>query len=339
LKPQYFIIILFIISLVGVFLLYKPFLMSITIASLLAVSTASLQRYFEQKTNSVLVASSLSTLLLAIMFFAPLSYFLTTFTLKLNSLDTQSLQGVYDNTKTYILSFSDNGFLAQHAEEFVNSINMKSIVQQSLHVATIIGGYSASFIKNSLLILVFYFFALYHSKYLVDFLKSIIHIEDKDATSLGSDLSSIMSVVFYSIIITAIFEGALFGIAVAFMGYDGFLFGILYGFSSLVPVVGGALLWIPFSLYELSLGNTTNAIFIALYTIIAISIVADTFIKPIIIKMINNRLSKGVSPMNEIVIFFSIIAGLSTFGFWGMILGPAITAFFLSTLKLFEKIS
>ena len=40
--------------------------------------------------------------------------------------------------------------------------------------------------------------------------------------------------------------------------------------------------------------------------------------------------------MNELVIFFSIIAGLATYGFWGMILGPAITAFFLTILKLFE---
>jgi predicted PurR-regulated permease PerM len=56
-----------------------------------------------------------------------------------------------------------------------------------------------------------------------------------------------------------------------------------------------------------------------------------------IIKEINNRLLKeGESSMNELVIFFAIIAGLTTFGFWGMILGPAITAFFLTILKLFE---
>lgn len=40
--------------------------------------------------------------------------------------------------------------------------------------------------------------------------------------------------------------------------------------------------------------------------------------------------------LDELVIFFAIIAGLSTFGFWGMILGPAITAFFLTILNLFE---
>ena len=40
--------------------------------------------------------------------------------------------------------------------------------------------------------------------------------------------------------------------------------------------------------------------------------------------------------VDELVIFFAIIAGLATFGFWGMILGPAITALFLTLLKLFE---
>ena len=43
---------------------------------------------------------------------------------------------------------------------------------------------------------------------------------------------------------------------------------------------------------------------------------------------------KSNTKVNELLIFFSIIAGLSTFGFWGMILGPAITTLFISSLKL-----
>ncbi|MEA1917691.1 MAG: AI-2E family transporter [Campylobacterota bacterium] len=338
-KQKYFVVILFLLSLLGVFLLYKPFLMSIVIASLLAISTASINNYFIKKTSSILWSAIISTLLLAIIFFAPLSYFLTTFTIKINSINIEELQTIYNNTKAYLLELNTHlGFAKIHVEDFINNLDTKDITKNSLHIATLIGGYSASFIKSGLLILVFYFFAIYNSKPLIDFLKSIVHIGDKDAISLGSGLSSTMSVVFYSIIATAILEGALFGGAVAFMGYDGLLFGILYGFSSLVPVIGGAILWVPFTLYELSLGNTSWALFISIYSIVVISIIADTFIKPVIIKIINSHLSKGMTPMNEVVIFFSIIAGLTTFGFWGMILGPAITAFFLSTLKLFEKL-
>jgi predicted PurR-regulated permease PerM len=111
----------------------------------------------------------------------------------------------------------------------------------------------------------------------------------------------------------------------------------MYGFASLIPVVGGALMWLPFMIYEFAIGNSKSAIFIALYSIIVISIVADTFVKPLIIKWINQKLlTDNDAKLNEMVIFFSIIAGLTTFGFWGMILGPAITAFFLTILKLFE---
>jgi len=133
------------------------------------------------------------------------------------------------------------------------------------------------------------------------------------------------------------FEGILFGAAISYMGYNGLLFGIMYGFASLIPVVGGILMWLPFMAYEFSVGNSVNAVFIALYSIVVISIVADTFIKPIIIREINQcLLNEGDTKMNELVIFFAIIAGLSTFGFWGMIVGPAITAFFFTILKLFE---
>jgi predicted PurR-regulated permease PerM len=121
------------------------------------------------------------------------------------------------------------------------------------------------------------------------------------------------------------------------MGYNGLLFGIMYGFASLIPIVGGALMWVPFMLFEFYRGHTGGAIFIALYSVIVISVFADTFVKPLIIKQINLRIVKSEAKMNELLIFFAIIAGLSTFGFWGMILGPAITAFFMSLIRLIER--
>jgi predicted PurR-regulated permease PerM len=104
----------------------------------------------------------------------------------------------------------------------------------------------------------------------------------------------------------------------------------------LIPVVGGALMWVPFAAYEYSFGNTDGALFIAIYSVVMISIIADTFIKPIIIREINIRYIKSNLQLNEMVIFFAILAGLATFGFWGMILGPAITSFFMALLKLVE---
>lgn len=214
---------------------------------------------------------------------------------------------------------------------------MNSMATYALTFTKDVGALSAMYLKNSFLVIVFYFFAQYNGAFVVDLLKRVVQMSVEETTMLARELSSVMSVVFYSIIVNAVFQGALFGIAISFMGYNGLLFGIMYSFASLVPVVGGIIMWLPFMLYEFSLGNTSNAVFIALYTVIVISVIADTFIKPLIIKEINGRLlTEDDARMNELVIFFAIIAGLTTFGFWGMILGPAITALFLTILKLFE---
>jgi len=337
-KPQYFVAILFATSLYWMYLLYAPFLLSITIAALLAISTSNIQEILQKSLNSKMAAAFLSSLLLAVLFFAPLGYFLATLTIQLNSIAPEELVKI----EIYIRSLIESPpefltFLVPYVTDAVKEININNLTALALSLTGKIGAFSAGFLKNAFLVIVFYFFAQYNGATIMDFLKRIVQISVYETTLLAKELSSVMSVVFYSIITTAMFEGILFGVAVSFMGYNGLLFGIMYGFASLIPVVGGVIMWLPFMIYEFAIGDSGSAIFIAVYSIIIISIIADTFIKPLIIKEINSRLlEEDDTKMNELVIFFAIIAGLATFGFWGMILGPAITAFFLTILKLFE---
>ncbi|MBU0721168.1 AI-2E family transporter [bacterium] len=337
-KPQYFVAILFATSLYWMYLLYAPFLLGITIAALLAVSTANIQNKFEKLFRSKFFAALSSSFLLAILFFVPLGYFLATLSIKLNSLEPE----VFTNIEAVIRSFIATppeylAFLKPYAMDAIKDININSIATNALSLTGTIGSFSAGYLKNAFLVIVFYFFAQYNGAFVVDLLKRVVQMSVHETTTLVKELSSVMSVVFYSIIVNAMLQGILFGVAISFMGYNGLLFGIMYGFASLIPVVGGVLMWLPFMLYEFSIGNESSAIFIALYSVVVISVIADTFVKPLIIKEINKRLLEDDdAKMNELIIFFAIIAGLTTFGFWGMILGPAITSFFLTILKLFE---
>ena len=337
-KPQYFTAILFATALYWMYLLYQPFLLLITIAALLAVSTANIQEQFERFFSHKLLAAFVSTLLLSILFFAPLGYFLATLTIKLNSLEPEVLQKVQMHVNDFIANPPDFlQFLKPYLLDAMKDFNVKSLTSNALSIATHVGAFSAGFVKNAFLIIIFYFFAQYNGTVIISFLQRIVQVSVEESTLLIKELSAVMNVVFYSIIATAMLEGALFGVAISFLGYNGLLFGVMYGFASLIPVVGGVLMWLPFMIFEFSIDNTTDAIFIAVYSIVVISIVADTFVKPLIIKEINKVVLKdNKTQMNELVIFFAIIAGLTTFGFWGMILGPAITAFFLTILKLFE---
>jgi len=337
-KPQTIMAILVAASLYWMYLLYSPYLMSILIASLLAVSTYTFKRRLRELTGSVFASAALSTLMMAALFFAPLGYFLAKLTIYLQHFDPATLEAITAYLQELIHRAPEFfGHSKSYVSNFIASYDPAELTKKALTYAGTIGSISASFVKNAVMIIVFYFFAHLYGQRLAAYFKRVINLPPDDASLLGAELSSVMSIVFYSILLTAALEGALFGIAVSFMGYNGLLFGILFGFASLVPIVGGALMWIPFSLYELSLDHMGGAVFIALYTIIVISVIADTFIKPVIIKSIDHRLSKTETKRNELIIFFAILAGLTSFGFWGMILGPAITAFFMALLTLIER--
>lgn len=320
------------------YLLYAPFLLAMTIAILLAISTSNIQDIFLKYLKNRFYASIASAFLLAILFFVPLGYFLITLSIELNTLDPQILT----NIKQYILLKVENppeylAFIKPYVVENIEKLDVGSFTQKALSYTGTVGAFSLGFLKNSFLIIVFYFFVLYNGEHIFTFLRRVVQMSIQESSILKRELSSVMGVVFYSIIVNAMFQGILFGLAISYMGYNGVLFGVMYGFASLIPVIGGAVMWLPFMLFEFSLGNESNGIFIALYSVFMISIVADTFIKPLIIKEINKRLLKeDDARVDELVIFFAIIAGLATFGFWGMILGPAITALFLTLLKLFE---
>jgi predicted PurR-regulated permease PerM len=327
---------IFLIVLYWMIKLYEPFLVTFVISCLLAIATYGINLKLLQLTRRNVLAAFLSTLLLSILFFAPIIYIITSVGGVVENFNPKIIEKIvaYINQVDFAIP-SSLSFVENDIREFFSNFDLKHLTSQTLSYAANIGKNSATFLKDMFLIVVFFFFANLYGPSLAQYAKNVMPMETSEVDLVFSEVANVMSILFYSILVTAIFEGALFAIIGMAFGYDGLLLGILYGFASLIPIVGGALMWVPICAYELANGNITEAIIIALYSIIVISVIADTFIKPLIIKYIN-QLSKIPTKINELLIFLAILAGLSTFGFWGMILGPAITALFIAILKLYE---
>ncbi|MBT0605745.1 AI-2E family transporter, partial [Campylobacter lari] len=238
--------------------------------------------------------------------------------------------------KNYDLKLPETlNFIEPKIKEFLASIDLNSISKNILTYASSITKFGTKFLTDMVLICVFYFFANLYGAQLISYIKTIVPMKKEETQGILSEVSNVMSVVFYSMVLNAILQGILFAIITKFYGYDAILMGILFCFSSLIPVVGGALVYVPISLYEFANGNLHGALVIFLYSVIMISFVADTLVKPYILKWINEKLVQIPTQINELLIFFAMIAGISSFGFWGIILGPAILTFFISTLKLY----
>lgn len=327
------IIFLFGLSLWGAYTVYEPFLFPIVIALLLTMATYNVTKKLGKKVGgSRIISSLISTLLLFLLLFVPILYIAAVIIDYLSNIDKDMI-AVSTNYIKEILRALPYG--TELSQEFFKEEEILTSIKSYASYLTSAGSAGIGFMKNILLVVIFYFVLNLYGDKVFSFIQSLIPIPTIKSTKLISSVSSTMEVVFYAIVVTAIFEGFLFGIFIQFYGFDGLLFGIIYGFASLIPVVGGALVWLPLAVYSWNHLGVDISVEIATYSIVVISIIADTFIKPIIIKIVQKDMLKSTHEINELLIFFSIIAGMATFGFWGMILGPAITSFLIAMTNIY----
>jgi len=323
---------LFVLGIIGAYSVYHPFLLSITVAILLTMATFNLSKKLVSWTNSAKISSAISTLLLSLLLFAPIVYLATVGVEYISQIDSAGIKDTIHTVKAFTKEIP---FLDKISTQYLNDEKITDYIEQSTSYLTVAGGAGLGFMKNMFLVVVFYFFINFYGNHFFDMVLTLLPVSSAKGSKMMHEVSATMEVVFYSVIVTAIFEGYLFGIIMSYFGFNGLLFGVIYGFASLVPIIGGIVVWAPVSLYAWTKVDSQTAIIIASYSIIVISIIADTFIKPIIIKIIKVDFLKSTIQINSIVIFFSILAGMSTYGFWGMIVGPAVTSFLIAITKVY----
>ncbi|NPA87961.1 AI-2E family transporter [Caminibacter pacificus] len=318
-----------------VYLTYRPYLLDIAIASLMAIAFSKIEIKLSEKIKNRYLLASFITLVFALLIFGPLLYFIIVAGKFITHINIEDIKIVILKAQN-LLTYLPNE-IAGYIKNWLTDDNIQKIYQSIMPIVGTLTAKSAVFIKDAFLIVVFFFFAILYGKDILLYVKKVIPLEDDKLEKLYFTTSEVMSVVFYSTVFTALLEGALFGFIVSLYGLNFFFFAVMYAFASLIPVVGGLIMWAPVSLYFYANGNIQAAIVIIVYSIVIISIIADTFIKPLIIAWVKKFFGNDIE-FNSLLIFFAIVAGLSSFGLWGIIIGPAITALFISVLKYYEKI-
>ena len=120
-----------------------------------------------------------------------------------------------------------------------------------------------------------------------------------------------------SLIIAAI-QGALGGAGFAIVGLPAPVFwGVAMGFFSLVPVVGSGLIFVPASLWLGFSGHWGRALLLLLICA-GVSTAVDNVLRPVLLG--------GRSELSGLVIFISVVGGVSLFGMLGLVLGPILVA-------------
>lgn len=336
-KPIYFFWIIFAASVYAMAHLYNAFLLNMLIAFLICISTFFLKNFFEKYLKFNWLSSLASVCVLIILFALPFYFILNKGLNFLTHLDPNTFNQFIESSKAKILLWiSDFPEISLRIKKIMDDFSGNSILGYFLSMSTSVAKWSVSFVINLGFIVVFLYFFFYYAKTFTDYILKLIPLNIEQTMGIYNEVSGVLNVVFFTSLFNVLLQGLCFGAMSLFFGYDGFLLGILYGIASLVPIIGGALVWIPVAFYELYLGDTQGAIFIALYGAIFIGIVIDNGIKPLLIGIVNRHLIKTSVEINEMLIFFAILAGINVFGFAGIIIGPAATALFIALLRIYD---
>lgn len=125
----------------------------------------------------------------------------------------------------------------------------------------------------------------------------------------------------------AVIQGCIgfIGYMIAGLPEPGF-WAVVTAFSTIIPVIGTALIWIPASIFLFVNGHTSAGIFLVLWGAIILGL-ADNVIRFL--------LARKMAAVHEVVTVLGIIIGLKSFGLPGLIFGPLLISYFIILLKIY----
>jgi len=204
----------------------------------------------------------------------------------------------------------------------------------SSRVGSIIG-FSGAVVKDAVGVIVtlaFMLFTLYFyfadGRHLVEILTRALPIERSYTTRFLGTLREAGRQLVLGYFLMALFQSAMFfGLCLAFQVKGALVLAALAIVASFVPMVGTSLVWLPVAATMALSGNMARGLLFAGLAAIFVSTL-DNFIRPLVLR---DRLK-----IHPLLIFFSILGGLSLLGFDGLLLGPLILMLFFAATELFD---
>lgn len=183
-------------------------------------------------------------------------------------------------------------------------------------------------LKLFIVIFVF-FFSLRDGEKAVEFVKSLSPLKKETEDRFFSHLKDITNSVLLGQIVVGIIQGLAAGIGYFIFGVsNALLLTSITIITSMIPIIGAWIVWVPVDIYLFATGNSGAGIGLLIYGILLISTI-DNVIRFIIV-------SKRTK-INSVIVLLGMIGGLFVFGFLGLIIGPLVLAYVVLIAELYVK--
>ncbi|MFZ0035850.1 MAG: AI-2E family transporter [Candidatus Acidiferrales bacterium] len=158
-------------------------------------------------------------------------------------------------------------------------------------------------------------------------IRNVLPFETEHRERMIAEAHDLIFASVLSSLATAAMHALVGGVIFAAVGIHAPLFwGVMMGLCSILPVVGSSLVWVPAAISLFARGYTTRGIILVVVCAGVIAVV-ENILRPWLIS--------GRAHLSGLVIFISVLGGISVFGILGVILGPIIVATAASVLDIY----
>lgn len=330
----FFFVILVAISVLA-FFIFKPFLLAVLIAGVLAVMLQAPYAFFLRIMKGRERLSALATSLLGVLVFI----FLIAVVLGLVANEVANLyqtsvsgQGYDQKIFAYFHTIQSSKILQTlGVSNFLDAGVLTKAASQlgQFALELVQGAYRsvAHFIFSAFVIFFTLYYLLVGGRKMVERIMYLSPLKDEHEKILIRKFISISRATIKGTMVVGIVQGTLGGILFAVVGIpSAAVWGIIMAALSLIPMVGSSIIWFPTGIIMLLGGNIWQGITVLVVGLGLISII-DNFLRP--------KLVGKDTQMHPLVIFFATLGGLSMFGLAGFIIGPIVAALFLSLWDIY----
>lgn len=154
-------------------------------------------------------------------------------------------------------------------------------------------------------------------------------LKKQNTERLGQRLKKMIQSNAIGIPLVAVVQGMVGAVGYAIVGLDNLWFWFaVTTFTSMLPIVGSALAYVPVAILLFTSGETWQSIFILLYGIIIIG-TSDNIVRFTLLKKLDD--------VHPLITIFGVILGMNIFGFIGLIFGPILLSSFFLLLDVYNN--
>lgn len=187
---------------------------------------------------------------------------------------------------------------------------------------------TAGIVFNSFVIVFSLFYFLRDGEKLIIRMKELMPVNKIHKERVIDGFYSMSNAIIKGIFLVALIQSILGTVTLWAFGVKGWLlWGLVMLVLSVIPFVGTGAVLIPAGIVKIIMGDTAQGIMIILISIFFISLI-DNILRP--------RIIGQHAGMHDLLVFFSIIGGIFTFGPAGLIIGPLVAAIFLTMIEIYQ---